>query len=322
MPVQPAGEHVPVPADRIPGPVELVVADRVAEGVGRVRPAGHVGHVADGPGREHDRAGPVVQLGHDLLHRHHGAPGGQHGLLLHAGDAPVLDVAGPVGPLGMDDRDVGGQRRHGGQRLAGERAVDGGNAGRVAFQPGAAVTAQHRERQARRPGHVPVGHPGVAVLLQLQRARPGVLDCVAEPVQRADAGVAAPGEHQPGGAARADQLVVDHVRGHPDQGQPAAALPDHLVPGCVRDQVGEAFHGEDVAVAHGGLDGRRQRHDLGHRHPPSASPPVLPHDIGPAPGAVSGPGPHPAGPVRPGRRRTRGSRRAPPRTPRPGAGPR
>jgi hypothetical protein len=82
-----------------------------------------------------------------------------------------------------------------------------------------------------------------------------MLHRVAEPVQRADAGVAAPGEDQLAGAAGADELVVDEVRRHPDQGQVAAPLPDHLVPGGERDQVGETFHGHGVAVTDRPLHG-------------------------------------------------------------------
>ena len=149
----------------------------------------------------------------------------------------------------MDDADVGPQRRHRGQHLAGERARDRGDVA-CAAEVGAGVAAQHRERQARGAGHVAVGHAGVAVLLELQRRRPAVLDRVAQPVQRADAGVAAPGEHQPAGAAHPDQLVVDDVRRHPHQRQVAAPLADDLVAGGERDQVGEAFERDGVAVVH------------------------------------------------------------------------
>ena len=59
------------------------------------------------------------------------------------------------------------------------------------------VAAHHRERQPGRAGDVAVRHPGVAVLLELEGVRPVALDRVAEPVQRADAGIASPGEHEP-----------------------------------------------------------------------------------------------------------------------------
>ena len=104
-------------------------------------------------------------------------------------------------------------------------------------------------------GHVAVGHPRVAVLLYLQRDRPGMLHRVAEPVQRADARIAAPGEDQLAGAACADELVVDQVGRHPDQGQIPAPLPDHLVSGGERDQVRESLHGHGVPVVNRPLHG-------------------------------------------------------------------
>ena len=52
-----------------------------------------------------------------------------------------------------------------------------------------------------------------------------------KPMQRADAGIAAPGEHELVDAAHADELVVDQVRRHADQRQALALLADHLVAG-------------------------------------------------------------------------------------------
>ena len=79
-------------------------------------------------------------------------------------------------------------------------------------------------------------------------ARPAVLDRIAQPMQRADAGIAAPREGQLARAAHADHLVVDQVRRHADQVQVAPALADDLVPGGERDQVGEAFQRDARAV--------------------------------------------------------------------------
>ena len=121
-----------------------------------------------------------------------------------------------VGLLGVDDRDVGVERGNRDELLAGERAGDRLDVSVCSGSDGAEVAAHHRERQAGGAGDVAVGHPGVAVLLDLE-LRPAVLDRVAEAVQRADAGVAALGEDQLARAAGADHLVVDHVRGHPDQ---------------------------------------------------------------------------------------------------------
>jgi glutaconate CoA-transferase subunit A len=51
-------------------------------------------------------------------------------------------------------------------------------------------------------------------------------------VQRADARIAAPGEHHLVNAAHADELVVDEVRRHPDQRQALALLADDFVAGA------------------------------------------------------------------------------------------
>ena len=78
---------------------------------------------------------------------------------------------------------------------------------------------------------------------------------VPEPVQRADTGITAPGEDELAHAARADELVVNQVWRHPDQGQVAAPLPDHFVAGGERDQVGETLHSDGVPVMDGPLHG-------------------------------------------------------------------
>ena len=260
---QPAAEPVPVPADRIPGLVEVVVAGGVAQRVRGMRSAGRRGHVADHPGGQHDRPRLGRQLLHDLLDGDDRPPGAEHGFLLHPGDPPQLDVPGPVGTLGVDDRHVRVQRGHGGQPLAGERAGDRPDGGlpieaRQAFQAGAAVAAQDRERHSRGACHVAVGHPRVAVLLQLKWSRPRVFHRVPEAVQRAHPGVAAPGEDEPAGTARPDELVIEHIGGHPDQGQVTPALPDDFPPGRERDEVSESFHGDRIPVVDGPCDGLGQ----------------------------------------------------------------
>ena len=65
-------------------------------------------------------------------------------------------------------------------------------------------------------------------------------------------------------AARADELVVDQVRGHPDERQVAPALPDDLVARGERDEVGEALERDGVAVADQLGHRLGQRHDLRH----------------------------------------------------------
>ena len=179
----------------------------------------------------------------------------QRRLLLHADDAVDEDVAVAVRLLRVDDRDVGTERAHRGERLAGERTGDGPDPRIHARQIGADVAAEHGAGQSGGARGVGVGHRGVAVLLDLERMRPAALDGVAEARQRAHAGVAAPREDQLPGAAGADQLVVEQVRRHADEREVADPLPDDLVAGGERDQMGEAFQGHAVARCHEAGDG-------------------------------------------------------------------
>ena len=103
------------------------------------------------------------------------------------------------------------------------------------------VAAQHPERQTTRARLIRVGHGGMRMLLDGERMRPALLDRVPEPVQGADAGIAAPGKHQPVGAAHADHLVVDEVGRHAHQMQAATALPNDLVTGSKRDEMGKTL---------------------------------------------------------------------------------
>ena len=89
------------------------------------------------------------------------------------------------------------------------------------------------------------------MLFQLELLRPSVFDCVSQTVQRADAGIAAPGENQLADAAHADELIVNEVRRHPDQRQPLAALTDNLVARSMRDKMSETLKRDGVAVADG-----------------------------------------------------------------------
>src|SRR5205814_9626388 len=81
----PGQERVAVPADGVPGDVEVVVAGRVALGVGRVRTTRYDRHQAHHPGREHHATGYRGEFVHDLFDGDEAAPGRQDGLLLHAG---------------------------------------------------------------------------------------------------------------------------------------------------------------------------------------------------------------------------------------------
>jgi hypothetical protein len=78
-------------------------------------------------------------------------------------------------------------------------------------------------------------------------------------MERSNAGIAAPREDQASGAAGADDLVVDQIGGHANECQFAAALADDFVCRGERDQMREALHRDNVAVADGLLDGILQR---------------------------------------------------------------
>ena len=90
-----------------------------------------------------------------------------------------------------------------------------------------------------------------------------MLDRVAEPVQAADPRVAAPGEDELAGATHADHLVVDDVRGEAHEREVAAALPDDLVARDRRDEMGEPFERDRVAVPYEIGDRLRELYDLG-----------------------------------------------------------
>src|SRR5262249_23926446 len=102
----------------------------------------------------------------------------------------------------------------------------------------------------------------VAVLLDGERMRPPVLDRVAEAVDRAHAGIAAPREHEALRAAHADQLVVEDVGRHADELEVLAALANHFVAGGEGDEMREAFHRYRLAVSHETRDRVGERHDL------------------------------------------------------------
>src|SRR5439155_5298069 len=68
--------------------------------------------------------------------------------------------------------------------------------------------------------------------------------------QGAHPGIAAPRENELVRAAHADELIVDEVGRHADQGEVAPALADDLMAGGKGDQVREPFHGHGVAVVY------------------------------------------------------------------------
>lgn len=233
----------------------------------RIRRRGAPGHHADRthhPARQDAGIGRRIERVNDLLHRHDHLARGQRGLFLHAQNAPQQHIAAAVGLLRVDHGDIRIDRRRGRQGLPGVGALQETDAVVDLGQVRAHIAAQHGERQARRAGHIRVGHVRVAVFAQLQRRRPAVFHRIAQPVQRAHARIAAPGKAQRRRAAGTDQLVVNQVRGHPHQPQVAFALADHLVAGGVRDQVGKAFHCHAIAICDQLCHGLGQGNDVGH----------------------------------------------------------
>jgi hypothetical protein len=92
---------------------------------------------------------------------------------------------------------------HGRKHLAGERACHARDP-RPRRQVGALVAAQHPERQIRRARGVGSSHARMRVLLELERRRPAMLDGIPQPVERTDAGIAAPREDELARSAGAD----------------------------------------------------------------------------------------------------------------------
>ena len=93
------------------------------------------------------------------------------------------------------------------------------------------------------------------MLLDRDRHRPAILVGVAEAVQRTYAGIADPGEDEPVGTAHADELVVDDVGRHPDEGEMSSPLANDLMSRREWNEMGEPLHGDRVTVAQGCFHG-------------------------------------------------------------------
>ena len=68
-------------------------------------------------------------------------------------------------------------------------------------------------------------------------------------MQRADAGIASPGEDEPPGAAHTNHLIVDKVRRHADQAEIPPLSADDLVARREGNQVGKPLYGQNGSVA-------------------------------------------------------------------------
>src|SRR4029079_1881276 len=81
----------------------------------------------------------------------------------------------------------------------------------------ARTSAERREWKPRGSGIVRRGQRRVAVFLERERPGPAVFHGVAQAMEGAHAGITAPGKHQLRGAASTDQLIVNEIRGHPNE---------------------------------------------------------------------------------------------------------
>ncbi|MNG07897.1 hypothetical protein D3C84_912220 [compost metagenome] len=104
----------------------------------------------------------------------------------------------------------------------------------------------------------------MAVFFDVHRLRPLLFHGIAQTVQRTYTRVSAPGKNQFAGTPGTDQLIVDQVWRHTDQGQLFLALTNDFMPGGSRNQVGEAFEGDAVAVVDELLHGVVEREDFSH----------------------------------------------------------
>src|SRR5215217_8318240 len=124
VPLHPLVERLAVAAYGVPRLVESIIAGVVIMRVGGVCPAGYDRDGVHRHPRQHYLVRVWLELVYDLFYGDYGAPGGEHSLLLDAGDAPEGHVAPPVGLLGMDDGHVQVQRGYSHQLLAGKRTHD------------------------------------------------------------------------------------------------------------------------------------------------------------------------------------------------------
>ena len=88
----------------------------------------------------------------------------------------------------------------------------------------------------------------MASLFEFEVGWPFILDGVAKPVQRTHPRITPPRECELANTAGADELIVYDIRRHTYQGQLAPLLPDDLVTGGKRNEVGEAFKCEEVSI--------------------------------------------------------------------------
>ena len=125
--------------------------------------------------------------------------------------------------LGVDDRHVRLERRHGVDHASPYGDSISRISGLASGQVGLEIAAQREERQIRGARRVAADHPEVAVLLELERLvrRPAALDPPADRARPPTPGLPSHEKIELAGDARRDHLVVDQVRRHARERQVA-----------------------------------------------------------------------------------------------------
>src|SRR5215470_2050241 len=170
--LDPGEERFAFARDLVPGDVERVVALVVALGVGW---KGATRHNRDSPHRpvwqNYGVEAARPEILDDLLDRYDRAPGRKHRFLLDADDPFEQYIAGAVGPQRMDDGNIGPVRRNGSKHFASERTRHLADTGIHFRQVDPEIAAEDRTRQPRGARLIGIGHGGMRMLFDFERAR-------------------------------------------------------------------------------------------------------------------------------------------------------
>src|SRR5690554_463389 len=177
---QPGLEQLAITADGIPIFVESVIALVVAQRIGRRSALFRYGDGADSPGRNDTGVYRSAQVVDNFLNGDDAALGCQHRFFLHADNTFHQHVALAVSTLGVNDRHIRPDRRDRRQTLTGKGALDELDLIVDLGQITADVAAQYRQREPGGASLVSIGHGRVAMLDQLESARPALLDGIAQ----------------------------------------------------------------------------------------------------------------------------------------------
>src|SRR5690348_2492344 len=202
--LHPSGKALALARYLVPSLIKGIVATVVAERVGRKSAASHFTHRTHHPSGQYHRVRPGLKPLDDLFDRDDRAARREYHLFLHAHDAPQEHVASAIGLLRMNHGDVRADGGNRGEPLAGKRTLDEFHPWIVLRQIGTEVAAQNPEWKIGRARRVRRRHAGVAVFFDFEPLRPSTFDRVAQAMQRADARIASPREHQPARGSHPD----------------------------------------------------------------------------------------------------------------------